>query len=382
MLDFSQLTGQLRQFAQQSATDADALGARIERALHALTMCAPTWEGLCEEARGFRDWLVALPREAPDAAHAPPPRPTPMTVVATDGSQGFPDRHREPHCYLLNVSRVAFQYGTREEPLIESIPRLGFDRERVQDALEALMLQARPELVSALRDQLEIETLLRTAEDAAVPGRPIVALADGTLIRWMLKGGAGREAPIFEQEYAAALAGFRERGVPVASYVSMPASTEVVNLLRLARGECRGVAASIGETLEGMTDRHLFRQTLKPGERSAVFASLSHVLASYEAQDRVCFFYLHVPATRTSPSEVARVEVPMWLADEPELVDRVHAVLLSECDKGEGYPMILSEAHERAVIRSRERELFYTLIERERPHELSRKAASKRAPAA
>ncbi len=383
MLDFSQLSPQLASFAEHSSTDGDALGLRIERALHALGECSGTWEKLADEARAFRTWLVALPYEAPDATHPPTARPTPITVVATDGSQVFPDRHREPHCYLLNVSRVAFQYGTQEQPLIESIPRLGFDKEMVQDALEALMQQARPELVSAMRDQLELETLFQTAEDSGVVGRPLVALADGTLIRWMLKGQSGQgDASAFEQMYADTLARFRADRVPVASYVSMPASTEVVNLLRLARGECNGVATALDQTLDGMTDRHLFEQTLLPGERSALFGSLSHVLATYHEDDRIRFFYLHVPATRTSPPEVARVEVPAWVADDRALVDLIHAVLLSECDKGEGYPMILSEAHERAVIRARERDVFYTLIERERPHAMSRKSAAKRIPAA
>ena len=77
--------------------------------------------------------------------------------------------------------------------------------------------------------------------------------------------------------------------------------------------------------------------------------------------------------------------MPLWVADDPHLEDLIHAVVLSECEKGDGYPMILTEAHERAVIRGHERQLFYDMIEREMtgrglPYTGSRKQASKRRP--
>jgi NurA-like 5'-3' nuclease len=65
------------------------------------------------------------------------------------------------------------------------------------------------------------------------------------------------------------------------------------------------------------------------------------------------------------------------------LVDLVHSVVLTECRKGQGYPLILSEAHERAVIRAGDRAAFYRLMERELeagglPLGISRKSAAKR----
>ena len=89
--------------------------------------------------------------------------------------------------------------------------------------------------------------------------------------------------------------------------------------------------------------------------------------------------------TRLEPGEVARVELPRWVADDEALVALVHSVVLSECDKGDGYPMILSEAHERAVIRAKEKEVFYQMMEHTlrgvgRPLATSAKATSKRTP--
>jgi len=52
------------------------------------------------------------------------------------------------------------------------------------------------------------------------------------------------------------------------------------------------------------------------------------------------------------------------VADDASLVDRIHATVLRECSKGDGYPLALSEAHERAVVRAPEREAFFRLVER------------------
>ena len=79
------------------------------------------------------------------------------------------------------------------------------------------------------------------------------------------------------------------------------------------------------------------------------------------------------------------MELPRWVADDAALLDLVHATVLDECRKGDGYPMILSEAHEHAVIRAHERGLFYDLVARELTsaglrHATSLKHASKRRP--
>lgn len=384
-LDLDRLAGQFDRFREHRVRNEQRLAGRLTRALAALTECAPAWEDLRDKAEGVRDWLVARPREAPDRRHAPEPRPTPVTVVATDGSQVYPDRHREPHCYVLNVSRLAFQYGTEEHPIVESVPTLGFDPAAMQDALDEVLPDPTPEVVSALRDELELQALLDTARQARVEGRPIVAIADGTLIRWMLRSMRDRDqGQRFVEKYVALLEGFRAEGIPVCSYISLPGNTEVVNLLRVHAGEC-DVPADMETTLEGVMDRWVFEKTLLPGQRSAVFESSSRIQEQYGAADRICYFYLHVPGPPGLAGEVARVELPRWVADDATLVTLVQSVILSEADKGGGYPMILSEAHERAVIRAKEKEVFYLMMEHGlrdvgRPLAHSAKAASKRTP--
>jgi hypothetical protein len=388
MLPLHTLSADLEAFGRYQVAEQERRRQRLARACDTLTACAGGWEALRDvvEARADTTPLVAGLREAPDAVYAAPERPTPCTAVATDGSQIYPDRHVEPTCYLLNVSRVAFQYGTLEAPTLEARAQFEYEGCDLAEHFDARHGAVNAELVSALRDEEELRALLDAARQARTDSRPLVALADGTLIRWMIRGMQNHD---LEEEligrYATLLEGFREEKLPLASYVSMPGNSEMINLLDVHLGR----EGEDETALAGLLDRWLFAETLSVGERSATFTSASRIQSRYGEADRICYFYTRVPAStgRTGGGEVARVEVPAWVADDEALLDLVHGVVVSECEKGDGYPMILAEAHERAVIRAREKELFYRLIERamnERglpPMQRSCKAQSKRTPA-
>jgi len=369
MLDLRQLQAQLDDFEKQQSEEQDRRGAQRDRAAALLDVCHEHWQAVQEAvATAQPRRLVAQMREPPAATHGSPERPSPITVVATDGSQIYPDRHMEPPFFLLNVSQVAFQYGTTEDALLDSTPSLHF-REPLADRFDAPLDTIPTELVSALRDELELSRLLNVATAAHVPDRPLVALADGTLIRWMIRG---MDNEALEDEliarYTEYLEGFRDEELALASYVSMPASTEIVNLLRFVGGDLEAAPPEIPmgapETprLDGLLDRHVLATLLAPGERSAVFGSASHIQGEYPTGTDISFFYLKVPGP--DGGELGRIEVPRWVADDPGLLDRVHATVLRECQKGEGYPLALSEAHERAVVRTSGREAFFRLMER------------------
>lgn len=383
MIDFAALTPQLTDFvAYRHGEDARQTD-RLRRALDALADCVPTWEALAERAEAeSKGPLRAIPVSSPDDALDAPPRPPTVTVVATDGSQIFPDRHVDPACYLLNIGRVALHYGTTQAPLLAAEPSLRYRREDLAelapDDADIAPGDLSAEVVSALRDELELRWLYETARDERPSGRPIVALADGTLIRWMLRGMKNRalEDRLIDR-YVAELDRFRADGIPVASYVSRPANAEVVNLLRLHLGEPDWEEGP--DSIRGVEDGELFARCLGVGQRSALFRSRSSVLKRY-GDHRVLAFYVRLDG------EVGRVELPEWVSKQPGWVDLIHSVILDQCEKGAGYPIILQEAHERAVVRAAEKEMFYGLLARQvraggsAVPTYSGKAASKRAP--
>ncbi|PSQ91539.1 MAG: hypothetical protein BRD52_07785 [Bacteroidetes bacterium SW_4_67_19] len=387
MLDLHPLNDAFAAFGAYQAAEQERRRRRLDCACDALSDCAASWQTLREKVQQQEPTaLVAGLREAPDRTYDAPERPTPVTAVASDGSQIYPDRHVEPTCYLLNVSRVAFQYGTLEAPVLDAEPHFEYEG-ALTEHFDAEHGRVDDEIVSARRDEKELEALRDASRRAHRDDRPLVALADGTLIRWMIRGMKDRD---LEEEligrYAALLEDFRAERLPLASYISMPGNTDVVNLLRLHLLDGDAEHAE-EDPLAGLLDRWLFAETLAVGERTATFTSASRIQTRYAEADRICYFYTRVPDGRTGAGEIARVEVPRWVADDEALLDRVHALVASECEKGDGYPMILSEAHERAVIRAQEKERFYQRVERamqERglpPLRRSRKAQSKRRPA-
>jgi hypothetical protein len=113
----------------------------------------------------------------------------------------------------------------------------------------------------------------------------------------------------------------------------------------------------------------LFDALLQNGGRSATFVSgrnfsgaryMSGVqdTDSQTSRHATCFFYLKI-----DDGNVARLEFPRWVSEPPGWLDRLHALLLLQIEKGGGYPVALMEAHEQAVVRGSERELFYQLLE-------------------
>ncbi|GAI97134.1 unnamed protein product, partial [marine sediment metagenome] len=121
----------------------------------------------------------------------------------------------------------------------------------------------------------------------------------------------------------------------------------------------------------------LFLNLLAEGERSALFISPSKIVEKRYGLHRIYFFYLRVD------DEVARVEIPQWVATDKELLNLVHALVLDQCRRGLGYPVALSEAHEQAVVTAADREQFWqlvdsSLVEENMPSLTSAKSQSKR----
>ncbi len=369
MLDFTRLGLQLAAFADYRNEKEQAYRQSLARALALLGMAD---EGTVHHA--LKDApttpLVALPREPLGYAVAPPERPSPITLVATDGSQVSSGREVEPPFYLINIGCVAFHLGTERRPLLASIPELYYGEEMWEDMLEDVSGSVTPQLVAALRDEKELHYLLHTALQEREASTPLVALLDGTLIRWSLQGmkQAVVERELIER-YVRLLQDFSDEGVLLAGYISRPASREVVNLLQLLDQEA---------DIASLRDHHVFFHWLKPGERSALFESGSHI-QQYYGSHKIHFFYIHMGR------EIGRVEVPGWVAESQKSIECIHAALWDQGRKGQGYPVILAEAHERAVVRVEEQEAFMALLRRHVMHRGgnmsdTRKRWSKRVP--
>ena len=320
-------------------------------------------------------WLVAGLVDGLDRHYKAPSLPTEFTVIASDGSHIDVDRHKSTRCYLINIGAAVLSYGTEPSALLDSSPRLYAGDEDLVIAPAGAKGREQPiegVLLGIKRGVDECHRLAQLAEELPASSSTL-ALLDGSLILW---GLAGQTYPEFVIE-ALLDKGFltylddirklnRDKRLAIASYISFPRSTDVVNALRVALcphdpadcdrycppGEKRDC-----DTVAGVQDRELFSNLLGQGERSAVFFSQSSIVQKRYGVHQVYFFYLKVD------DEVARVEIPQWVAVDEGLLSLTHALVLDQCQRGQGYPVALSEAHEKAVVTGSDRENFWQLVE-------------------
>lgn len=314
--------------------------------------------------------LAALPTERLDARYPAPQASEDHTVLAADSSTIAPDRHGVAVCYLINVGSAALHYGRDASATLDSQPNLYY---REHD----LFIRGEEE-VPVQGNRLDIKSIVSEVEQLAVMARtapsdrPAVALLDYPLILGVLVENKEFVQRHFLTPYLAYMDALRELEVPVAGYVSRPRYAEVAGLVRVAlcpapdQIRCRQCLKDrdVGpacDAIARVTDRHIF-DTLAPGERTGLFIGRHEILKQYEKVPKkhdptpIHFFYLNVG------QEIARVEVPAWVAQDRESLDRVHAVIYDQAQKGNGYPYALSRAHEQAVVGYADRERFNEMV--------------------
>jgi hypothetical protein len=365
---------------------------KVSRTLEVFHSQSNNLESLAKKIEASKTtWLVARPVEPVDRCYQPISLPSDFAVMATDGSHIDVDRHHSVHCYLINIGSVLLRYGSHPNATLTSTPYIyASDEERVisspdtkgrEQSIEGTLLNIKRS-VEECRYLAELASGLPTGDTA-------VALIDGSLILWNLEAYPEFVIDILLNKGFLAHLGTiqklnKDRHIPVASYISYPRSTDVVNALRVAlcpkdfvdSDRCFECRTRECDFVAGVRDRELFAELLKPGERSALFISPSNIQKCYGSH-LVHFFYLNIG------EEIARVEIPEWVANDNTLLNLAHTLILDQCKRGQGYPVALSEAHEQAVVTGADRENFWqlvesTLVEGKLPDTGSAKSRSKR----
>jgi hypothetical protein len=290
--------------------------------------------GLAERvsiAQGYR-WAGAIPTWEPvDLAKQPSGEP--VETVGIDGSQIYPlDRSPVLWAYVQVVA-----YRKQRPPLFES-QFVDIGTEITQGGSQAVeLLENRDELVTltnAWRTLLEMRMACTAAQ--VYPGE--VILLDNGLLPWLSVGGSSAHRRL--NEYLELLQVLRPN--LVAGVISGPQSRLLARLVNLAEAETVEQGIKDGHDI---ADSVLMRRLLRPGERSALFlhgSPRNKVFQDHGAG--VHFFFL-----RVNEQEIARVEIPAWLVEDPRLVDSIHASVLTDA-RLTGYSYVLSQAHQHVTI--------------------------------
>ncbi len=378
-LDLTALGKQVRQMSNELSSEPGARDERIARVRETYLRHAGCEEELIKMVNSTREanpWrTLASPYEQLDLVRDVPPAPANYALVATDGSQIELDRHGIVDCYLVNIGEVYLRYGGEPQARLSSSPTLYYREEDLYLTDGAKRVPIEGNYLSARRDVQELVGLdalsaeLLNGERAAV-----LAMLDGTLVRWTLAGAERFVQEHFLRPYLDALESLRIRDVPVVSYISRPRATEVMGIVRLmycgdvdmeqgraARcNQCSDVRdrnAPSCNICDGLTDADILAGLLQDGQRGPLFISMSQINMKNYGPHLIHFFYMRVGR------ELARVEVPEWIAHDKARVDMVHSLVYDQCVRGQGYPVALSRAHEKAVVRTADRRAFQRMIE-------------------
>jgi hypothetical protein len=76
-------------------------------------------------------------------------------------------------------------------------------------------------------------------------------------------------------------------------------------------------------------------------------------------EQQIYFCYIHVG------TEIARIEIPSWVAENTTLFDQALGLMLGQVQKGYGYPVAIAEAHNQAVVRGGDKARFFAILERQ-----------------
>jgi hypothetical protein len=260
--------------------------------------------------------------------------PPVYSILGIDGSQIYPDRHRGSLYFLVRAAVTCFIYK-------EIVSQARF----VSDCFVFNGLYERV-VVDQLREYHEFEYVLQQTK-ALVTNDQCYILCDG---RYLQDNRVTViEEKIFDvhQKYQALVSWAVEHNTIVTHYTSVPASRDLMgdllNMPSLSDGD-RGVLA-------GLDDGSWLQYCLQPGQITDWFIKKS------EQQDflEFVFCYWH------NGYEIVRIDLPKILFDQFDDA-KLLAVLADQVAKGFGYPVCLTYAHEQAVVRAADEQVFFAMV--------------------
>lgn len=382
MLDLTKAAKAMQGMSQHLNVEAHAARHRLQVAQNLLIKAATGQEKLVELQESWSDrtlFNAATPIEPlGDRTYITAP-PVAHTVFATDGSQISPSHHEIAYCYLLNVGTVMLHYGQSRHPVLDSVPEVFYKPEDLyasrQWGIRTEEWMGYRRAVSEAIALAEMGCDWAKINDHKLPA-PALAMVDGSLIYWFLEQLPSEARDQILQPILEAWDKLRLAKIPLLGYLSASRSSESLSFLRFEActhevPDCMTNCPNVGFTatsafaekapcqeFEPLRDTILWATILSPGQRSPLWKSQARILDLY-GLNSVYFCYVHVG------TEVARIEVPEWVAQDKAELDVALGMMLAQVHKGGGYPVTLAEAHNQAVVTGGDRTRFFALLEQQ-----------------
>lgn len=370
-LEFEKLSPAVDDMVKQTGRRRKQQQEQLVKALARIRENADAWplfKRVVDEAlnKGDRNrYQAALPLHDTllDTGIPAPATPEKATIIACDGSQIVPDRHAPFLYYLINTGLITYYHGSGLPPSVSTDPTLVYPRDEDKDETDRFSLNSA--LVGLYRDRLEIDSLAKATDQTESWEGPKLAILDQRLLYWPASGipdRASHEALISWQESMSTIKG---NEALLAGFIDRPGKRSVLAMLQTL--DIRQPTMDMDELYHVsqfslLTDIDLYTSLLEQGERSPVFVEVSQLntrFRNHNLDNEVCFFYLR---TGDGEGQLARVDIPMWVAENEENVATVHALIHDQCQILGNYPYVITRADEIAVVGRREQEELEYMI--------------------
>lgn len=293
-----------------------------------------------------------------------PQQPDEFTLLAADGSQIVPSRHRALQFGLINVGLFKVRFGSSQPPIIDLVSEL-LNLDEIFTPDGSLISDDDIALQRDLRERRLIRENI-TSEDLP----PVLTVTDGPLdlfYRSSIQGGKNQQA---QSEVYQLDQRLEQEGVISAGYIDKPGAAMLDNMLEIYQNSQSAASPAPEKKKRRVSDRALLSRRLMPGHRSALFEIISRRTPVNPQRLHCAFFYLNVAAD-AGAEWLVRVEIPFWSSQKAELVNFVHAALYNDAQvlDTHPYPYALHRAHELALVRQAEYEEIENLLLGKMPRE-------------
>ena len=275
-----------------------------------------------------------------------------VTTFAVDGSQVFPQKDFSIPIALVQIGWFENHHcdnGTYSKDIqldVMTPKDLVSDRSQPMDRW-----------INMRRFSMEVQRLIhyiQQAKDQALAHnrdpKKCLVFFDGSLVlsfAYMLDDNI--RTPYIEQ-ILTLLRVSEEHQVPLVGYVDTAQSNDITTLLR---------TLDKLETTRAIHDAKLLNRLMKWGDRTPLMTcDRGDILTYYaEMRSRIAFTYL-----KTNANYPARIELPTWVW-EAGRAETVLNQVRAEVVVGNGYPYAIETADQTAVLQSRDRQIFYRILQ-------------------
>ncbi|WP_041726064.1 DNA double-strand break repair nuclease NurA [Caldisericum exile] len=268
------------------------------------------------------------------------------SILATDGSRITIDEGLPFPFYIINVASVFEKVGKSSSHKVNSKSEFYFNKNDLYDEKGDFLAE----------QDINLKMLLKEAEflsESIEMYNPDIALFDGSLILWGLKQSKKIETKKAINLYEKPIFTAFTLKKPIAGYISGTRSKEVIKTLILYLKR-KGNNDISNELLLSLNDSDLMNSIMKDNQRTSIFSSTEKLLSNYS--HKIYFFFLKIG------QEVVRVEIPDFVYESKEILDRLIHLLFTEIERGKGYPLILKLAHFEAVINEKDKKFIENIL--------------------